>query len=1436
MTRHSDRYGPAWLLMQATDGANPLLDWFATNQGRREAYWSIDTAGLFMRAAGNQEQLDVPLLILPAHVRNGMKWQTSGSDGVAVLSGSIAGGDLHDTAFGKRRVWSLHLEVADHGKWDQDFIEGRGPAGTSLAMVPLSDTPDSLPTRVAMTPSGNSPISQHAAVTSFSVIVDPATQQPEAQIGVFLPGANPEERGLHGNYPIRYFGRRMCYRIDGDALVGLDARMDTPYGLAHDYDLGPCQDATGVVFRADGKRDRIAMAEDGTAFADWPNPLHCWTIPGLQCPVIPQFPGRITGVYATASGTGLALDDGTADIHSGATSGSKPWTSFVDEGQDFVAPWAQLQNPSYFDWATNWGPWLRPLGLSTIERSIFLAPASGATMGVVFHGNGWIGHTEVRQRWQGSAPIPEPWVTLHGGLDQPDFNPIVPVLHGDNTRDLYEFSEDGLIWRRALVAGVLERTFLTAVQVPEGHQLVGVVPVAPGKLQVWTQDGTVMQWQEDVFGVGLVTKWLESAQQHVWNVGVPTAATAEPPPLWAGLQVTTTGRDVLMCAPRGRLLPDTPWTLGGASTRAIRQNEQCLLLVRAHDPDAQPAASGRAPGKPLHVPEDWLLAGTLPDVGQVVISVSESASEPITGIALARKGGGFSGPAVRAGPGFGVVERAPESVYSPLFADPRTGGQWILQQGKDCATPGTPCYRAVYFDWDSATSKAFAAPENTGGIAGPPKLVATATGFPALQAGSTTWLLDPDQGVVPMPDHVDALPGTLVAGLQPLQLSVDANSGHITQTDAKNGQTSIMQLPGAERFATCGIVDGTCAADGVCFFVVGGASANGTSRRWAIFRADRMGSGLHEVTSGSINAIGDVKGLLADDTTLVLHDGTSVLWRGFRDMEPKSCAACSPLQACLGGYCPCTFGHVSFEGYCTDQATATSFLSCAAALANGVTPTELVRIDGDGAGPSPEVLTHCDDAQGWTSMPTWYAPTGGQTYTATGCPGVVPPPPGGWNLTPSAAALHGEFEVNFALAAPTGGPSFVTALILAPLTALQADGNLAAFCGPKIVTTPGDQVIVGRTEQGMYVTTDTGSQTLPVASDGTLWLRRDAMGVIRLGRDADTLWTSSQVFKNPSRLLALSAADVSLMSLRWQGMTPFYCMPSCQGATCGDDGCGGSCGVCSPNGQCQSGTCVCNATFYGNGITCSPPIGTATLPAPSCAAALAAMVPWAATPWIDPDGAGPEPAFQQANCSASAPWTVPPQTFLDLSPLLLSDPAKDTCVSWPTGSSPILFVNPSYGLSGNFVAAGQFAAATWQAFDSKAFALTASLQLGVNGEVARVHLDAQDHFDAVTGAWTSWHAGCGGSPDLSQRVTITLDGQGLWVASGLAAPQLVSAVGGASQWVKIERTKDSLFLYLTTAGSPPFVYKGAIPDKLRVAAEVQGGSYTTVNLHDLTWL
>jgi hypothetical protein len=81
------------------------------------------------------------------------------------------------------------------------------------------------------------------------------------------------------------------------------------------------------------------------------------------------------------------------------------------------------------------------------------------------------------------------------------------------------------------------------------------------------------------------------------------------------------------------------------------------------------------------------------------------------------------------------------------------------------------------------------------------------------------------------------------------------------------------------------------------------------------------------------------------------------------------------------------------------------------------------------------------------------------------------------------------------------------------------------------------------------------------------------------------------------------------------------CTPSCGDRTCGDDGCGGSCGACGANQACQGGSCVCvpeapaitcggrcgtRTNTCGQAVACPCPSGQTCLSNGSCATVCAA--------------------------------------------------------------------------------------------------------------------------------------------------------------------------------------------------------------------------------------
>ena len=1406
VARKSDRYGPAWNLEQASGDPHPILTWFGRNQGRPEAFWSEEAAGLVLRAAGSQAALDVPRLVVPATVRRGMKWQSRGPDGTVWLSGEIDAGDNQDTIFGRRRVWTLRIDVPNRGKWEQDFIEGRGPVSTKFSLVPLTEKTDALPPRVTLQATGIAPLQQHAAVASFSVIEDPKTGRQEANMGIYVPGIMEEDVGIQGIFAIRYPYRRACFATEGGKLRGLDKRLGAISGQPaepdvlppHDYDDGPCQDAAGVVLLASGERKRLPLSVFGKGFTAWPNAPHCVGVQGMKCPNIPLYPTITTGAYADIEpDTYRAFVYNAVDSTGSTVYGIPPP---VVEGVIRLS-FAFDQNPASDTLTTNWGSWLQPLGFGPVTRMVALEPATPAGMRTVFHVPGWVGHADVRRRIAGGlggSGGAEPWIGEHISLDLPDLNPSVTVLHADNRRDLYEASEDGLIWMWQLVDGVLQRTFLTALQLPAGEQLVGIVPTAPNRLQVWTQDGMAFAWEDGVDWVGMVYYWIDDVTQHVRDVDLPGAQAADPPVLWQGLQVTTTGRDVLMCAPRGRTLPDAPWTLGGEQVRSVRQDERCLLLVRPYAPKATPVQANEDRSFPLPNPDYWLLRGTLPDLGEVEIGLVPEDHTTVAGVQIPLKNGGFLGSQVRTGPGFGLIERAYTSPAYPLYADPQDESLWLMTKATTCANP-TDC---LHFFWDSMA------------------ILATPSAPP-----------DSLQGTKPLPG----------VALRPLDLSYQIGRGFLWRTDLKTSAISGVQIPRGERFARIDGLWGTCAADGVCFLALAGAANDQAPQSWTILRADRQGSGLHEVLSGWSADIGAIAGILADKDTLILHDGTHVLWRGFRDAEPATCPGCSANESCLRGFCPCTFGQISFDGLCADDAGSAVYTTCKDALAAGVSPDKPVRIDGDGAGPSPTVLTRCNDAEGWTPMPTYFEPTTSQAAAFVGCSSDLPPPSNYlWYLSSSAAALHGEFELEFEFGQPTQSSPQDPVLVLAPLTDFTKEGKAPILCKQMTSVSSPDQIAVGEFGAFWSVVTATDNLKLGQENPGLQWLRRDGAGIVRYGRGTTTMWTSPVPFKHDSRLVKIESIPITIKSLRWKGTAPDLCFPNCQGLLCGDDGCGGSCGACGADRICGSGKCVCNPPLYDDGKSCVTPVGTEAYPAESCAAVMATSMPWSATPWIDPNGPGGEAPFQQALCNSFKSWTVPPQTFLGTSAVITWDPTTKTCQPWSQlpgpPASPLSSLGDGGKLDGMAVPSGRVAAATWQTFASKTFTLQVALELAPASQSVRMYLDGLENFAADTAIWTGWMTACGLAADTSMRFTLTRDAQGIWASVGSAAPQLVLAPDKAGWIVTINRTDGGSLVLTSGSNTPLFQYDGPLPAKLRAVGEVEGGGASSVILMALQWM
>jgi hypothetical protein len=1056
ITRATDRFGKPWLLEQvagpggATDIWMQGLGW---NQGKPEAYWSMDPEGLVLRAVGTNDPLDVPLLVIPATVKRGMKWVVRGDDGESLLTGEIAGGDHRDTEWGRRRVWKVEIEVAERQpyegslystpqnrsplEWTQEFVEGRGLTNTTQAIIPLEDQEQILPQRVAMDPLPELTKRFRGRVHGFSVTQDKATGHMEPQLGMRIPGVVPTTlfkilaNGKSMSVTEYFFDRKICYRTDGASVSEINPDI-WELDPAKEWDSGPCQDANGVVYADDGSFAAYAPFHiDGLTPSDWFFDFG----PGIQIMGYNAMGSFKSDRPYWGAAMGFTRDGG---ILAGGIMLLNPEYA---EGDPRPA-WKKMQNPSSGGFLFRLGPWTQQWGLDHIDRVIGLTPQTDAGVDALYMGNGVLGHGLLTT--QGSPKVWSPtewWRVAHTGLALHTYDEFVVVTYNDNHREVYQVSEDGLVWHVDMVGEMLKRTFLVAVQVPAGQQVVGVVPVGGGDLQVWTQEGFVWEGTEDVIGVGMVDIYTDDIWQHVWNVKLPTAGAAEPPPLAGELFMQASGADVLVCAPMGNVLPTDGWMLGGQEPFVVDVDKRCILLVRPLpeylDGPPQLEEAGLVPTDPT----EWLVQATLPDVGPVEMRLTPVqpliptdlravGSGDILGGIAGQTGLEQSGLVRLTGPGKALIEH----FWGPSELTRCSKYAWEMHIWDEASmpemcNPPSSCQGLMRIGAQPGDYKPFFLPEGTlvpgRNFEEWPETMLLPDGCLGVFWAGWYYRLDDEMGPVEIPnpfltptaewarcsimeiDHNPLNPdvdrysceladGTskqveLPVGMEKRFVPLEAESltfvappstlPQLWRLDQGTWDSMPVTVPRPEHFGGRGIagLDGYCGADGACYLLlVGVAGKNGEAVPWQILRADRQGSGLHPVYAGWSTQSPLPEHVAGDDQFLMVTGAGQIVWRGFRDMEPTSCQECSGQEECLSGFCVCEFGQVRRDGFCESDIPAATYRTCAEALNAGVAEGTPVRIDGDGPDwPAPQFVTVCGAPGEWTEVPPEFLMTSG---------------------------------------------------------------------------------------------------------------------------------------------------------------------------------------------------------------------------------------------------------------------------------------------------------------------------------------------------------------------------------------------------------------------------------------------------------------------------
>lgn len=1175
VARTSDRFGKRWLLEQATGEAPFWAGDDGWNQGRPEAFWSVSDEGLVLRARGSQEALVTPILVVPATVRSGMRWRSLAGDGSVAAEGRVDGGDVRRTSWGDRRFWKVTIDLPDRtdrqaSQWVQEFIEGRGPADATFAVVPLGETPkdvDFVPARVPMKPSGQDIPAMGVQTRSFSAVEDPATGSMEAHMGVLDPNPDGVENGPDTVY---ISGRRMAFFTDAQ---GATKPIAPPGSLPIFYKFGPCQDAAATSFDKDGERLRIPLTEEGTALHKWTNPPK-W-IPGTEKPgALPQYPDGLAGIVATANGSAqgfVAEDDSLRGTHPFLMTAWYPYVEY----------WEVEQGPAsktHGD-AIVYGPWTRPHGIDDVQRVIALKPLSDdGSVDVVLRGNNLLAHARLATWWNSGVYSNDiTGIARDAGTDGPWIDEVVAVLRPDNTRDIYQVSEDGLIWRLRLTDGVLARHFLGALDVPDGERVVGVVPLAGDSLQVWTEDGwSVSTW------INAVPYFIASTRLHTYTVSLPEPTKGEPMPDFLGLSAIPTGRDVLLCLSAGRDLPDGAWMIGGETARTVRQSPNCLLIVRPwKDVDAV-GVDGAVPPLVPPVGPAWVLHGSLPQIGEVEILAQPGPPEPIPDDIVASPAGGFEGYDLKAGPGLGVIERTRAVAIggSGPILDPRTGGLWtaLVKSPANGACGEEPvCTILRHFAHDPAQTREYTLPKIGSDREYFDKLMYH-QGRPAIEYRDVIHVLDYDEGPVPVkPPHEDGIDDRWDCQVKPkkappieelmadcgdgkgatIRLDPEAGSGidlaplrmtfyrgghrpWLWRIDWSTFAMDAAPVPDAARFVRgIDLPDGSCDANGACFVLVREPGSDLEPSAWSVLRMDRKGIGVHEFARGRAEAGSTLGRVRVDDDVVVLLDATSVVWRGLRDEEPATCDGCDAREACLRGFCDCAYGNVRLDGTCLDDVMPGTFASCAEATTASIGPGTLVRLDADGEGPMPDVVAACDDPEGWADLPTFTDPlTDWASFMVIiggfNCYPAAPDRfPWKWRTSTVAAPLSGRFEVRFHFEEPPDEQWFFDS-VLSLSTIDHFDPVTGLFqnrCAGTARPFPDSEVAIGLMSPGLIGVTSKNHDVVATGSPA-LRLTRDSQGLMRLFDGKTVVWTSSKPMPGDYRIVLHEWTHIVIDSIR----------------------------------------------------------------------------------------------------------------------------------------------------------------------------------------------------------------------------------------------------------------------------------------------------------------
>lgn len=499
---------------------------FATTDDLR--FFRTTADGFFYDGNARAGQFAHPLLLLPAAVRDGMKWEVLGTQGDVLADFEVSARGAQPTIFGELPVWHVVQRNKITGsRFETDYAEGRGPvSGDSgslqTAVLPLEARPPKKHrARVPLTKIGDGqPIAKQFWGQRVSIVRSPTGPASLRVDGQYTWYQNTMGSGSYVLSPAA-----VCATVDGEVVkTTRHEEVDRPLSP-------PCPRATHALLR-----DGAAMTftdERGLVRGPFVDAAGVRAIgPTRESELDTRWargePGRPDGEWAYAGAVDLPFRDSEsfrmADILVSATK--------VDDAVGFVAQYADRLLHGRSDKA----------GISPLR---FVAAVPGAALSSSLDVSG--------RRFFYTAT--------------------------DGAVDELTITDDG-----ATLARVAD------LALPDGHELVGVAPSSDtDRAQVYV---LTLRGREDFRGgvreppIGDLYVW-----RATLPAPVPDPDAFEGPADQHAVLAVATGADVKVCwtVGRGDL---TGWTLGGAPATAVHANADgnCVVVIRDRTKPFDPAA------------------------------------------------------------------------------------------------------------------------------------------------------------------------------------------------------------------------------------------------------------------------------------------------------------------------------------------------------------------------------------------------------------------------------------------------------------------------------------------------------------------------------------------------------------------------------------------------------------------------------------------------------------------------------------------------------------------------------------------------------------------------------------------------------------------------------------------------------------------------------